>query len=175
MRWKRRLIDAKRDNMTKKPNENDVVFIQALAELLSAQDLTEIEVNRHYGEDDSLNVRISKTQNVVQMASPVTMAAPIVSVPVSAAVHAVSEIEDPASHPGAVTSPMVGTVYLQAEPGTPAFITVGTKVSEGDTILIIEAMKTMNQIPAPHAGTVTRILVEDSAAVEFGSLLVIIE
>ena len=60
MGWKRRLIDAKRDNMTKKPNENDVVFIQALAELLSAQDLTEIEVNRHYGEDDSLNVRISK-------------------------------------------------------------------------------------------------------------------
>ena len=62
--------------MTKKPNENDVVFIQALAELLSAQDLTEIEVNRHYGEDDSLNVRISKTQNVVQMAAPVAMAAP---------------------------------------------------------------------------------------------------
>ena len=175
MGWKRRLIDAKRDNMTKKPNENDVVFIQALAELLSAQDLTEIEVNRHYGEDDSLNVRISKTQNMVQMASPVTMAAPIVAVPATAAVHVVPEIEDPASHPGAVTSPMVGTVYLQAEPGTPAFITVGTKVSEGDTILIIEAMKTMNQIPAPHAGTVTRILVEDSAAVEFGSPLVIIE
>ena len=79
------------------------------------------------------------------------------------------------SHPGAVTSPMVGTVYLQAEPGTPAFITVGAKVSEGDTILIIEAMKTMNQIPAPHSGTVTRILVEDGAAVEFGSPLVIIE
>ena len=84
-------------------------------------------------------------------------------------------IEDPAAHPGAVTSPMVGTVYLQAEPGSPPFITVGAKVSEGDTILIIEAMKTMNQIPAPKAGTVTRILVEDSAAVEFGSPLVIIE
>ena len=162
--------------MTKKPNENDVVFIQALAELLSAQDLTEIEVNRHYGEDDSLNVRISKTQNVVQMAPQVAMAAPVAAIPTTAAaVPANVAIEDPASHPGAVTSPMVGTVYLQAEPGTPAFITVGAKVLEGETILIIEAMKTMNQIPAPHAGTVTRILIEDSAAVEFGSPLVIIE
>ena len=162
--------------MTKKPNENDVVFIQALAELLSAQDLTEIEVNRHYGEDDSLNIRISKTQNVVQTASPVAMAAPAaIATVAAAAAPAAAAIEDPASHPGAVTSPMVGTIYLQAEPGSPAFITVGAKVAEGDTILIIEAMKTMNQIPAPHGGTVTRILVEDSAAVEFGSPLVIIE
>ena len=161
--------------MTKKPNENDVVFIQALAELLSAQDLTEIEVNRNYGEDDSLNVRISKTQNVVQMAAPVAMAAPGAIAPAAAVAAPAAAIEDPASHPGAVTSPMVGTIYLQAEPGSPAFITVGAKVAEGDTILIIEAMKTMNQIPAPHGGTVTRILVEDSAAVEFGSPLVIIE
>jgi acetyl-CoA carboxylase biotin carboxyl carrier protein len=161
--------------MTKKPNENDVVFIQALAELLSAQDLTEIEVNRNYGEDDSLNVRISKTQNVVQMAAPVAMAAPAAITPAAAVAAPAAAIEDPASHPGAVTSPMVGTIYLQAEPGSPAFITVGAKVAEGDTILIIEAMKTMNQIPAPHGGTVTRILVEDSAAVEFGSPLVIIE
>ena len=161
--------------MTKKPNENDVVFIQALAELLSAQDLTEIEVNRNYGEDDSLNVRISKTQNVVQMAAPVAMAAPAAIAPAAAVAAPAAATEDPASHPGAVTSPMVGTIYLQAEPGSPAFITVGAKVAEGDTILIIEAMKTMNQIPAPHGGTVTRILVEDSAAVEFGSPLVIIE
>ena len=161
--------------MTKKPNENDVVFIQALAELLSAQDLTEIEVNRNYGEDDSLNIRISKTQNVVQMAAPVAMAAPAAIAPAAAVAAPAAAIEDPASHPGAVTSPMVGTIYLQAEPGSPAFITVGAKVAEGDTILIIEAMKTMNQIPAPHGGTVTRILVEDSAAVEFGSPLVIIE
>jgi len=160
--------------MTKKPNENDVVFIQALAELLSAQDLTEIEVNRLYGEDNSLNVRISKTQNVVHMAA--APAAPLAAAaPAAAPAEAPAAIEDPAAHPGAVTSPMVGTVYLQAEPGSPPFITVGAKVSEGDTILIIEAMKTMNQIPAPEAGTVTRILVEDSAAVEFGSPLVIIE
>jgi acetyl-CoA carboxylase biotin carboxyl carrier protein len=178
--WKgiRRPIDAKRDKMTKKPNENDVVFIQALAELLSSQDLTEIEVNRLYGEDNSLNVRISKAQNVTHMtaapAAPLATAAPAAHAPAPSA-EAPAAIEDPAAHPGAVTSPMVGTVYLQAEPGSPPFITVGAKVSEGDTILIIEAMKTMNQIPAPKTGTVTRILVEDSAAVEFGSPLVIIE
>jgi acetyl-CoA carboxylase biotin carboxyl carrier protein len=159
--------------MTKKPNENDVVFIQALAELLSAQDLTEIEVNRLYGEDNRLNVRLSKTQNVVHMAA--APAAPIAAAAPATPAEAPAAVEDPAAHPGAVTSPMVGTVYLQAEPGSPPFITVGAKVSEGDTILIIEAMKTMNQIPAPKAGTVTRILVEDSAAVEFGSPLVIIE
>ena len=166
--------------MTKKPNENDVVFIQALAELLSSEDLTEIEVNRLYGEDNSLNVRISKAQNVTHVtaapAAPLATAAPATPAPAPApSAEAPAAIEDPAAHPGAVTSPMVGTVYLQAEPGSPPFITVGAKVSEGDTILIIEAMKTMNQIPAPKAGTVTRILVEDSAAVEFGSPLVIIE
>ena len=164
--------------MTKKPNENDVVFIQALAELLSEQGLTEIEVNRLYGEDNSLNVRISKTQNVVHMAAapaaPLAAAAPAAPAPATLA-EAPAATEDPAAHPGAVTSPMVGTVYLQAEPGSPPFITIGAKVSEGDTILIIEAMKTMSQNPAPQAGTVKRILVEDSAAVEFGSPLVIIE
>ena len=102
--------------MTKKPNENDVVFIQALAELLSAQDLTEIEVNRLYGEDNSLNVRISKTQNVVHMAAapaaPLAAAAPAAAAPATPA-EAPAAIEDPAAHPGAVTSPMVGTVFDQ--------------------------------------------------------------
>ncbi len=161
--------------MAKKPNDNDVAFIEALAELLSKQSLTEIEVNRNYGEDDSLNVRISKTQNVVQttvtapvMASP----RPITSEPTETSI---ITGDDPSAHPGAVPSPMVGTVYLQAEPGSPAFISIGTVVAEGDTILIIEAMKTMNQIPAPHSGTVKRILVEDGGPVEYGSPLVIIE
>ena len=165
--------------MTKKPNENDVVFIQALAELLSSQDLTEIEVNRLYGEDNSLNVRISKAQNVIAYDSG-ARSSPCRSSACRPCTRSScrSASRDRRSLPpiqGAVTSPMVGTVYLQAEPGSPPFITVGAKVSEGDTILIIEAMKTMNQIPAPKAGTVTRILVEDSAAVEFGSPLVIIE
>ena len=163
--------------MAKKPNENDVAFIEALAELLSTQNLTEIEVNRNYSEGDSLNVRISKTQNIVQAtASPLeaTSAAPIISptLPISAST---ASVDDPSSHPGVVSSPMVGTVYLQAEPGSPAFVSVVATVAEGDTILIIEAMKTMNQIPAPHAGIIKRILVEDGGPVEFGSPLVIIE
>jgi acetyl-CoA carboxylase biotin carboxyl carrier protein len=82
---------------------------------------------------------------------------------------------DPVSHPGAVTSPMVGTVYMQAEPGAAPFISVGSTVSEGETLLIVEAMKTMNQIPSPKSGIVKRIFVEDGAAVEFGSPLVVVE
>ncbi len=143
--------------MTKKNHDSDVAFIQALAELLQENDLTELEVMREYGDNDSLNVRVSRaTQMVAQVAAPAAS-------------------EDPASHPGAVTSPMVGTAYLQPEPGAPSFIKVGSTVSEGDTLLIIEAMKTMNHIPAPKSGTVKRILVEDGAAVEFGAPLVIIE
>ncbi|HEU0223035.1 MAG TPA: biotin/lipoyl-containing protein, partial [Paracoccaceae bacterium] len=83
--------------------------------------------------------------------------------------------EDPALHPGAITSPMVGTVYLQPEPGTPAFVKIGDAVVEGQTLLIIEAMKTMNQIPAPRAGTVKRILVDDGTPVEYGTPLMIVE
>jgi acetyl-CoA carboxylase biotin carboxyl carrier protein len=86
-----------------------------------------------------------------------------------------TDVADPANHPGAVPSPMVGTIYLQPEPGAPAFVSVGAQVAEGDTLLIIEAMKTMNHIPAPRAGTVKRILVEDGGAVEYGSPLLIIE
>jgi acetyl-CoA carboxylase biotin carboxyl carrier protein len=93
----------------------------------------------------------------------------------AAAAPAAAASQDPASLPGAVTSPMVGTVYMQAEPGSPAFVTVGAQVNEGDTLLIIEAMKTMNHIPAPKSGTVKRILVEDGAAVEYGAPLMIIE
>ena len=77
--------------------------------------------------------------------------------------------------PGAVTSPMVGTAYLQPEPGAKSFVQVGDQVSEGQTVLIIEAMKTMNQIPAPHSGTVKRILIEDGTPVEFGAPLMIID
>ena len=103
-------------------------------------------------------------------AAPATPAAPQTAAPAPT-----DAGDDPASHPGAVTSPMVGTVYMQAEPGAPAFITVGASVSEGDTLLIVEAMKTMNHIPAPRAGTIKRILVGDGDAVEFGAPLVIIE
>ncbi|WP_324753612.1 acetyl-CoA carboxylase biotin carboxyl carrier protein [Roseovarius sp. Pro17] len=162
--------------MPKKTHDDDVAFIKALAELLNENELTELEVQRDYGEDDSLSVRVSRRieaapQYVTQ--APMPHAAAPAGSPAAAPVAAIGE--DPASHPGAVTSPMVGTVYTQAEPGAPSFVSVGDKVSEGDTLLIIEAMKTMNHIPAPHGGTVKRILVEDGGAVEYGAPLMIIE
>ncbi len=165
--------------MTQKTHEADVAFIQALAELLRENDLTELEVKRDYAEDDSLNVRVSRMQ---PQAAPIQVAAPMAAAPAAAPVAAApaaqdapAAVEDPASHPGCVTSPMVGTIYMQAEPGAPSFVSVGTQVSEGDTLLIVEAMKTMNQIPAPRSGKVTRILVEDGGTVEFGAPLVILE
>ncbi len=164
--------------MTQNKHESDVAFITALAELLRENDLGEIQVKRDYGADDSLNVRVSRATSHAAVAAPVPapVAAAPAAAPAPAAAAAPAEpAEDPASHPGAVTSPMVGTVYMQPEPGAPAFITTGAQVSEGDTLLIVEAMKTMNHIPAPKSGTVKRILVEDGAAVEFGTPLVIIE
>jgi len=162
--------------MTKNNRDQDVEFIKALAELLNENDLTELSVKREYGEDDTLNVRVSRATTVVQqVAAPAAVAAPVATVPAAAAPAAVAAVDDPASHPGAVTSPMVGTVYMQAEPGAAPFISVGASIAEGDTLLIIEAMKTMNQIPSPRSGTIKRIMVEDGGAVEFGAPLVIIE
>ena len=161
--------------MTKKTShESDVSFNQALAELLRENDLTELQVKRNYGENDSLNVRVSRQTQVVMQAATVA-AAPAAAPMGAAAPVAVSADADPASHPGAVTSPMVGTVYMAGEPGAAAFVSVGTVVKEGDTLLIIEAIKTMNHIPAPRAGTVKRILVEDGGPVEYGAPLVILE
>lgn len=161
--------------MPNETHESDVAFIKALAELLNENDLTELSVKREYGQDDTLNVRVSRKPEPAPYAAP-AQAAPA---PAPAAAYApapeAGPSEDPASHPGAVTSPMVGTVYMQAEPGAPAFVSTGQQVAEGDTLLIIEAMKTMNHIPAPRAGTVKRILVEDGAAVEYGAPLMIIE
>ncbi len=165
--------------MTDKKHEADVAFIKALAELLRHNDLTELEVKRDFGEDDSLNVRVSRAAPAPVMAAPQQVAVSPAAAPAAAApapgTPAAEASDDPASHPGAVTSPMVGTIYMQAEPGAPTFIKVGAQVAEGDTLLIVEAMKTMNHIHAPKAGTVKRILVEDGAAVEFGTPLVILE
>ncbi len=162
--------------MTKKDQDTDVEFIQALAELLRENDLTELQVKRDYGDDKTLNVRVSR-QTVVTSAPQSVIAAPATAPAIAAVVDApaAASSDDPAQHPGAVTSPMVGTVYLAAEPGAAPFITVGASITEGQTLLIIEAMKTMNQIPAPKSGKITRILVEDGTPVEFGSPLVIIE
>jgi len=165
--------------MSKQTSEADVAFISALAELLNKNDLTELSVKREYGEDDSLEVRVVKQANVVTVAAPapVYAAAPAAHAPAAAPAAAAPAAapEDPAQHPGAVTSPMVGTCYLAAEPGAAPFVTVGATVAEGQTVLIIEAMKTMNHIPAPRAGTVKRILVSDGHPVEYGAPLLIIE
>jgi acetyl-CoA carboxylase biotin carboxyl carrier protein len=162
--------------MTENTHENDVAFIRALAELLRENDLTELQVKRDYGEDDSLNVRVSRQIQAApapaffpQAPAPVPPAPPVPQAPRQATP------EDPAQHAGAVTSPMVGTVYLQPEPGAKPFVSVGDEVSEGQTLLIVEAMKTMNQIPSPRAGTVRRIVVEDKSPVEYGAPLMIIE
>ncbi len=161
--------------MSKHSTDADVAFIQALAELLNKNDLTELSVKREYAEDDSLEVRVVKQANIVttQMMAPVTA---VQAAPVAApGTPAPMVVDDPAQHPGAVTSPMVGTVYLSAEPGAAPFVGVGASVTEGQTVLIIEAMKTMNHIPAPRAGVVKRIVVEDGTAVEYGAPLMIIE
>ncbi|QBY00911.1 acetyl-CoA carboxylase biotin carboxyl carrier protein [Rhodophyticola sp. CCM32] len=164
--------------MANKTHDGDVAFIKALAELLRENDLTELQVKRDYAADDSLNVRVSRQMQVVQhAAAPVAVApaaaAPATAAPVEAAAPAATA--DPAQDPNALTSPMVGTAYLQPEPGTASFVSLGDKVTEGQTLMIIEAMKTMNQIPSPKSGTVKRILVEDGAPVEFGAPLMIIE
>lgn len=166
--------------MTKNTHDSDVAFIRALAELLNENDLTELQVKRDYAEDDSLNVRVSRKppQQIMAPQQMQAAQAPMMSTHAPAAASPAAGNDgpsDPADHPGAVTSPMVGTVYMQAEPGAPSFIAVGATVAEGDTLLIVEAMKTMNHIPAPRAGTVKRIIVGDGDAVEFGAPLVILE
>lgn len=167
------------DSHHDKHHEGDVAFIRSLAELLNSSELNEIQVKREYGEHDRLTVSLTKqgkqvvyAQSPAQQAAPAPQAAPAASAPAAAPATASA---DPASLPGAVTSPMVGTAYLSAEPGAAAFVTVGQTVAEGDTLMIVEAMKTMNHIPAPRAGTVRRILVDDGNPVEFGTPLMIVE
>jgi acetyl-CoA carboxylase biotin carboxyl carrier protein len=143
-------------------------LIRDLAELLNKTGLSEIEI-----EKSGLKVRVARAVTVqAAVAAPAAVAA----APAPPAAGAGKPAgNDPAKHPGAVKSPMVGTCYRSPEPGAPVFIDVGSRVSQGDTLLIIEAMKTMNQIPAPHAGKVTAVLVENGQPVEFGEPLVIIE
>ncbi len=164
--------------MSKNTTDADVAFISALAELLNKNGLTELSVKRDYGQDDSLDVRVVKQAPVVtvQAAAPVQQVyAPAAAAPQAAAATAPAAPEDPTQHPGCLTSPMVGTCYLSAEPGSAPFVALGSAVTEGQTVLIIEAMKTMNHIPAHKAGVIKRILVTDGHPVEFGAPLMIIE
>ena len=161
--------------MSKQTTDTDVAFISALAELLNRNNLTELSVKREFGDNDSLEVRVVKQATVVTVAAAPAPAVHLAAPSATPAAAATASNEDPAQHPGAVTSPMVGTIYLSAEPGASPFVTIGAQVAEGDTVLIIEAMKTMNHIPAPRAGTIKRILVEDGHPVEYGAPLMIIE
>ncbi len=162
----------------------DAEAIRKLAEILRDTDLTEIEV----AEKDA-RIRVSRmlpapapaqyfaAPAMAPMAAPAMMPAaapaPAPQAPAPAAAPAAAEVD--ASHPGLITSPMVGVAYLSPEPGAAPFVTVGAKVGAGQTLLLIEAMKTFNQIKAPKAGTVTRILVEAGAPVEYGEPLVVVE
>jgi acetyl-CoA carboxylase biotin carboxyl carrier protein len=152
--------------MADKKSGIDQSLIRDLANILNETDLTEIEV-----EQDDLRIRVSRagTPQYVQapmMAQPAMMAAP------AAATAPAAPVRNPDN---VVSAPMVGTIYMASAPGAPAFIEVGKMVKEGQTLLIIEAMKTMNQIPAPRDGKVTEILIEDGRPVEYGEALVVIE
>jgi acetyl-CoA carboxylase biotin carboxyl carrier protein len=155
------------DKSAPKFTSDDSALIRELALLLDETSLTEIEIER-------AGLRLRVARNISVAASVPANFQPAASAPTAAAA-APADATDFAKHPGAVHSPMVGTAYWASEPGAKPFIDVGSKVSVGQTLLIIEAMKTMNQIPSTRAGTVTQILIEDGQPVEFGEPLVIIE
>ena len=143
---------------------NEQALIRELAELLGETGLTEIEIERK-----GLRLRVARQLSVAASVPAVTAAAP------AAATAPTPASNDASDHPGAVTSPMVGTAYRSPEPGASPFVDVGSKVQQGQTVLIVEAMKTMNHIPAPRAGTVAQILVADGQPVEYGEALMVIE
>lgn len=148
--------------------EMDTEFVRKLAEILEENDLGEIELA-----DGDRRIRIARP-TVTYAAAPMaaSSASPVVAAPAPAAPAGAGDI---AKHPGAVKSPMVGTAYLAPEPGKPNFVSIGDKVAAGQTILIIEAMKTFNPIKAPKAGTVMQILIDNAQPVEFGEALMIVE
>lgn len=156
-----------------KGSAHEQQLIRDLATLLNETGLTEIEI-----EKSGLKVRVARTLQVsaVAPASAIQTAPAPAGSPASAQPHERPRTEaDASSHPGAVKSPMVGTAYRAADPGAAPFVEIGTRVTEGQTLLIIEAMKTMNHIPAPASGTVSQILFENGQPVEFGEVLVVVE
>ncbi|MBB4570582.1 acetyl-CoA carboxylase biotin carboxyl carrier protein [Rhizobium leucaenae] len=148
----------------------DQALIRDLANILNETDLTEIEV-----EQEDLRIRVSRAGTTQYVQAPI--AAPAYAAAAAAAAPAVAAVPAGKSRnpDNVVSAPMVGTVYMAPAPGAAAFIEVGASVKEGQTLLIIEAMKTMNQIPAPKSGTVTEILIQDGRPVEYGEALVVIE
>ena len=145
---------------------NEASFVKELADILDQAGLAELEY-----ETEAVAIRLSR----VTSAAPVAAAAPVTAAHVAIAEPAAELPANPADHPGAVKSPMVGTVYTAPEPDAPAFITEGATVTAGQTLFIVEAMKVMNPITAPKAGTVVKIFVQNAQPVEFGEALVIVE
>jgi acetyl-CoA carboxylase biotin carboxyl carrier protein len=152
--------------MSRVPFDPDA--IRALATILAETGLTEIEIA-----DKETRIRVVRAAAPVAAAAAPTVIAPV-AVPVATPA-AAAPAEDDAAHPGAVLSPMVGVAYLSPEPGEAPFVTVGQQVSAGQTLLLIEAMKTFNQIKAPKAGTVSRVLVAPGSPVEYGEVLMILD
>ncbi|MBP1844453.1 acetyl-CoA carboxylase biotin carboxyl carrier protein [Rhizobium petrolearium] len=155
--------------MSEKKNGIDKGLIRDLANILNDTDLTEIEV-----EQDDLRIRVSRAGAMQYVQAPVAAGQAFAPAPAPAAV-AAPAVAAPQDNKNAVTAPMVGTIYLAPAPGARPFVEVGATVKEGQTLLIIEAMKTMNQIPSPRSGKVTEILVNDAQPVEYGQSLVVIE
>jgi acetyl-CoA carboxylase biotin carboxyl carrier protein len=162
--------------MAKAPKSSgagDTALVKALADILDEAGLAELEY-----ETADLSVRLSRVSGAAPVAPVATVAAPaapVAAAPAASAAAPAADSADAASHPGAVTSPMVGTVYVAPEPDAPNFIEVGGTVKKGQTLLIVEAMKVMNPITAPADGTVKQILVQNAQPVEFGEVLVVIE
>ncbi|ACS38786.1 acetyl-CoA carboxylase biotin carboxyl carrier protein [Methylorubrum extorquens] len=149
----------------------DPELVRELARMVAETDLTEIEV-----EKGDLRIRVARKIETVSVqvapSAPAAAAAPVAAAP---AALAPAPAKSGAGHPGAVPSPMVGTAYLRPSPDAKPFIEIGTKVQAGDKLLLVEAMKTFNEIVAPHAGTVTAIFIEDGMPVEYGEALLVLE
>ncbi len=155
---------------SKEKMSSEGALIRELAEVLNETGLSEIEMERN-----GMRLRIARQLTVAAMA-PAMMSAPVHATPAMTPQPALApKSADVSGHPGTVKSPMVGTAYRAPEPGAASFVEVGTRVAQGQTLLIIEAMKTMNHIPAPRAGTVTAVFVDNGQPVEFGEPLAVIE
>ena len=160
--------------MAKNIRDDDILFVESLTKVLKKNNLTELEISRDYGDEKGITVRLSQRLNA-DHETTVTKMPIITEIETKTTEKKSKSSDDPVLSAGAVTSPMVGTCFLQPEPGSKPFVSVGENVIEGQTLLIIEAMKTMNHIPASKTGIIKRILVEDGTPVEFGAPLMIIE
>ena len=166
-------MTTKKATASKAAKSSGAALVQDLADILDQSGLVELE----YATDD-VSIRLSRASGVAApvISAPVAAAPAAVAAPAAASVPAVEEAPvDAANHPGAVTSPMVGTAYLAPEPGASNFINEGDQVKEGQTLVIIEAMKVMNPITAPKAGVVKKIIIGNAQPVEYGEALVIVE